>query len=70
MRASRRWRDWQPPELSVEAAQIAGGSPGPELTKPPKSHSEPFLSVLSAPTPGASERSSYGCWNSQRLAVC
>jgi hypothetical protein len=43
MLATRRWRDWNPPEIIQEC-------PERELTKPTKHIPAPFLSVLSAPT--------------------
>ncbi len=42
MLASRRWRDWNPPEELLE-------SPEHEPTKPTKHSSEPFLSFLAVP---------------------
>ncbi len=47
MLASRRWRDWSPPESSEKR-------PEHEPPKPPK----PILSVLSVPTLAVSEKSS------------
>lgn len=43
MLASRRWRDWNPPEIIQK-------SPEHRLTKPTEPRSAPILSVLSVPT--------------------
>ncbi len=48
MLASRRWRDWNPPEKFQESAES-------ELTKPTKPPPEPFLSVLAVPVLGKSK---------------
>jgi hypothetical protein len=48
MQASRRWRDWNPPEIIQESAER-------ELTKLTEPQPGPILSVLSVPTLPVSE---------------